>query len=171
MRKGLCFVLVSLFVLPLWMMSATLPAFASTRRATVPQAKLARTIALSPGQRRPQKYLPSYGGGWQVNNQHAGAVAHNSGNRYYRGHDQGNSGNHGYNRGYNEDDSSNAANQVVNRSGIMRYSRNNQYFHIRADNSLNFHYIGYQQGNSGNNGYNSGYNRDNSQNFGNQVIN
>lgn len=168
MRKGICFILVSLSVLLLCMMSITSPAFASTRQATTPRTKLARTSATSAGQRRPVGRLSSER---QVNNQHVHAVARNSGNKYYRGYGQGNSGNRSYNHGYNEDDSDNGGNQVVNHRGITRYSRNNQYFQIKATNSFNYHYAGYLQGNSGNGGENSGYNRDNSENFGNQVIN
>ncbi len=149
------------------MISIASPAFASTIQANVSRTDLANATMTLPGWHRPQRHIRS---GRQENNQYVRANVNNADNKDYWGHDQGNTGNHGHNRGYNEDNSSNASNQIINR-GRARYSRNNQHYQIIINNAYNLRYFGYRQGNSGNSGYDEGYNRDNSGNLGNQIIN
>lgn len=180
MRKSLYCVLVGQLITLLFAMNTLSPAFASTERAIIRRPPLTRGApSLVHRKRSPLRRYPHRGlvsnrsfryATRQVNNQFFRATVKNTNNKTYRGHDQGNSGNHGYNRGYNEDNSSNSANQIINRRSAIQYRRNNQYYQIHSENSGNLRYYGYRQANSGNSGYNSGFNRDNSSNFGNQII-
>jgi len=52
--------------------------------------------------------------GHRQNNQSLRSCSIGSDNLFYRGHNQGNSGNDGYNRGFNQDNSANNGNQIIN---------------------------------------------------------
>lgn len=165
-NKHIGFILFGLALVMSLVFQRASHAFASTKQATtVLPSSAQRTLTTSRG------YPPR----WplrlrkQEDNQVFQACADNTANKYYWGHDQGNSGNHGANSGYTEDDSSNETNQILIRSPFS-HRRINQSFQICATDSANLHYFGVRQGNSGNNGYNVGQNEDNSSNLGNQII-
>ena len=164
MRKGTCFIPLGLLIMVLCIMSTVSPAFASTRQATASSAALTNATMAQPAKHRPRS------SGWNENNQDSHVVATNVANKHYVGHDNGNSGNHGYNRGYVEDNSGNGAGQI-NNEGAIRPSRNNQRLHEVASNAYNIYARGVRQVNSGNSGHNDGSVRDNSSNIGNQIIN
>ena len=165
-NKRICFILFSLVLVMFLLRQGTSHAFAATRQATMFLPNQAqRTLAISRGH-RPRWTLHT---GRQEDNQAFQGCATNTTNKYYRGHDQGNSGNHGVNSGYTEDDSSNETNQILIRSPFGG-GRINQSFRICATDSSNLYYAGVRQGNSGNNGYNAGHTEDNSLNEGNQII-
>lgn len=166
MRKGRYLIPTGQLLLLFCMMRSAPPAFASPVQATASYADLASATLALPSWHRPWRHIRV---GWQENNQDIQVVANNVDNKYYRGHNQGNSGNSAVNRWYTEDHSSNAGNQIIHRGAIW-HSRNNQLFRQMTRNSQNSSYVGYQQGNSGNSGVNRGYNRDTSGNLGNQDI-
>jgi hypothetical protein len=97
----------------------------------------------------------------------------NSGNEVnFWGNNQGNSGNQGYNRGFSQDNGSNSGNMVSSQRKNIQYQENNQYNAGGGSNGNNITtMIGKNQGNSGNQGINQGYNQDNASNSGNQVNN
>lgn len=167
-HKRVYLIISGLLITISFLMYGASTAFASTARSTIPRIGLVHTVAAAPILHRPWRRIPY---GRQINNQFFRACVNNTNNKYYRGRDQGNSGNNGVNHGYNEDNSSNATNQVINRGPIVGQRINNQSFQICSNNAENFYYAGVRQGNSGNSGYNAGYNRDNSVNTGNQIIN
>lgn len=168
MRKGICLIFVSQLIMLLFTMNTTSPVFAASERAAI--ARINQTNAAPVLFKRYRPWRRRHFG-MQENNQYFRGTVNNTNNKMYRGHDQGNSGNHGHNRGYNEDNSSNAGNQIINRRYLRGYQRNNQHHRLISNNSGNLHYFGYEQGNSGNSGGNSGFNRDDSSNLGNQIIN
>lgn len=165
-NKHIIFVLFGLGLATFLLLQGAAHAFASTRQATIFLPNQARrTLAISTG-RRPRWPLHI---GRPEDNQAFQACATNTTNRSYRGHDQGNSGNHGVNSGYTEDDSSNETNQILMQNPFGD-KRINQSFRVCATDSSNLYYAGVRQGNSGNNGYNTGHTEDNSLNEGNQII-
>lgn len=83
---------------------------------------------------------------------------------------QGNSGNQGLNRGLNQDNGGNRGNQVSGQRKIIELQNNNQQIQGGSGDS-NTTYSGIDQGNSGNQGINHGFNQDNSGNSGNEVNN
>ncbi|MEO7020323.1 MAG: hypothetical protein ABI234_09260 [Ktedonobacteraceae bacterium] len=88
------------------------------------------------------------------------------------GSNQGNSGNQGENHGFNQDSSSNRGNAISSQRKAIGLQANNQI--LQGDNSggdSSTSTIGFDQGNTGNQGYNTGLNQDNSANSGNQVNN
>lgn len=167
-QKRVYLIISGLLITISFLMHGASTAFASTARSTVPRIGLVHTIPAAPVWHRPWRRIPY---GRQVNNQVFQACVKDTNNKYYRGHNQGNSGNNGVNHGYVEDNSSNTTNQIVNRRPVVGHRINNQLFQICANNSQNFYYAGVRQGNSGNSGYNDGYAQDDSVNDGNQIIN
>lgn len=166
-NKHIGFILLGLVLAMLLLLQEAPHAFASTRQATIFLSNQAqRTLAIPRG--HPPRW-PLHFGRQEDNQAFQGCSVH-AANKYYWGHDQGNSGNHGVNSGYTEDDSSNDTNQILIRSPFD-HRRINQSFQNCSTDSSNLHYFGARQGNSGNNGYNAGVNEDNSSNIGNQIVN
>ena len=159
MKKGLYLLSIGQLLLLFCVMRSASTAFAASIQANAPRAHLASATLAQPGWHRPW--------GRRENNQYIGVIANNTNNKYYVGYNQGNSGNSGVNHRYNEDHSTNAGNQIIHR-GTLRHSRNNQLFQEIVANAENYFYAGQWQGNSGNSGVNSGFNRDTSANLGNQ---
>lgn len=107
----------------------------------------------------------------QINNQYFSGSG-NSGNvTRSTGHNQTNTGNQGLNRGALQDNSLNAGNQFMNRHEPRGLRISNQYFWGRGNANNISIFRGYNQQNSGNEGYNKGIVQDNSNNSGNQIIN
>lgn len=146
--------------------SLATPAFAATTQATHPATAVLTRVEHGWGYRKQRWYGPRD----RINNQRAKNCLINSGNKVYRGSNNGNSGNSRYNRGNNQDVSSNLGNQIVHRHGIGGHRRNNQYLLSCSIHSSNLTYIGSNNGNSGNSGYNRGVNQDASGNGANQII-
>ena len=96
----------------------------------------------------------------------------NSGNRALLiGHNQGNTGNQAVNQGFSQDNSINAGNEVSGQRKNIQYQQNIQNFEGGSGGGGSATFIGDNQGNSGNEGFNTGFNQDNANNSGNQVNN
>ncbi len=100
-------------------------------------------------------------------NQHFAGNSYSRDTGYFAGNNLNNSGNQGRNRGYNVDYGSNGGNLIVNhgRSRVNQHFAGNSYSWNRA------HFIGNNINNTGNQGWNSGYNEDHGANGGNQIVN
>ncbi len=93
-------------------------------------------------------------------------------NSTFVGAHQGNSGNQGLNRGLNQDNGGNSGNQISGQRKIIEFQNNDQQVQGGSDNSSSSStYSGIDQGNSGNQGINRGFNQDNAGNSGNEVNN
>ena len=169
MKKRVCSVLLSQLLTLLLALGNASPALAATKQEAHPRATASQnalSYARSRWHRPGHLFL-----GTHIDNQHDQDTLINSGNKTYRGSRQGNSGNSRYNGGFNQDNSSNLGNQIIHRRGLRERRRNNQFLRSSSFNSSNLYYQGHDQGNSGNSGYNHGYNQDDSSNGGNQIIN
>ena len=88
-----------------------------------------------------------------------------------KGRDQLNSGNSGINDGFNQNNNGNGGNQFIHVRETDGPLRINQFM---CGTSYSDNYtvnVGVNQANSGNSGFNRGFNQDNSVNSGNQIIN
>jgi hypothetical protein len=139
------------------------PASAASRHVTARHTPAAVMLRTTPSRWHPR--------GWQSHDQyyHGDAFSHNR--LTFRGHNQNNSGNQGHNRGYNQNYGGNAGNELLNRHLSHAHLHTRQFF---SGNSYSHNYvtsIGYNQYNSGNQGYNEGVNEDHGSNGGNQIVN
>lgn len=100
-------------------------------------------------------------------NQHFAGNSYSRDRGYFAGNNLNNSGNQGRNRGYNVDYASNGGNLIVNhgRSRVNQHFSGNSYSWNRA------YFTGNNINNTGNQGWNSGYNEDHGGNGGNQIVN
>lgn len=167
MKKSLYFVVLStLLAVPL--VGTASPAFASTGLAAVPSIHHVVSqvrVVQSPVYSRPS--APRRTGENQI---FCGTNA--SGSKVtFKGRNQGNTGNPGDNDGDAQDNSINNGNQVILRRGSGGAYPVNQLFCGSSDNGNDVLFVGENQGNSGNEGYNRGSNQDNSTNNGNQIVN
>lgn len=112
-------------------------------------------------------------GGNQQNNQSYHGISNTGNHATLVGRNQGNSGNSGINHGLNQDVSANSGNQVSGQHKSIGVQQNNQLIHQGngSGSGNNATFIGADQGNSGNSGFNLGNSQDNSGNTGNQVNN
>lgn len=110
----------------------------------------------------------------QVNSQFLQPPSNNSTIIVSRGSNQGNSGNQGENDGFNQDSSANSGNAISSQHKHIGLQENNQLIQNNGNSGggeTDITNIGLDQGNSGNEGENNGFNQDNAQNSGNQVNN
>lgn len=115
---------------------------------------------------------PGPAGNRQQNNQSLREHTNSGNNTYLEGSDQGNSGNQGLNQGFSQNSGLNRGNQLSSQQKHTGYQQNNQSLTSSGSgggNTTTFN--GSNQGNSGNQGINTGLNQDNANNGGNQVNN
>lgn len=162
MKRTIHFAILGTLIAGLSLLSGVSPAFASTRQVTVSHMPSAISIrAVRTG------FHPR---GWQTHNQYFHGNSFSGLDLRFRGHNQLNTGNQGHNRGYNQNFSANGGNLIVNR-GRSRYQNTNQYFSGNSYSNNRINMTGYNQNNTGNQGYNEGYNEDHGGNVGNQIVN
>lgn len=178
MSKSLCRVFLSLLLACLGLVSAVLPADAApvAVKTSVISHLSTRDVQRWKGRRGWQTRF------WRGRRSHGGPGIPEI-NQYFHGNTdynhfyyivgvnrQANSGNVGVNRGHNQDNSVNGGNQML-LSGRLRYRRVNQYYYGNSHfNRRSIRIGGYDQVNSGNDGWNRGVNQDNSSNGGNQIV-
>ena len=152
-------------------------AFASSKQAKVAMSPKGGTSSLAKTGNTAKNgygYTPSYfpnGEIYQVNKQYKEGNYYHSYNSYYWGDHQGNSGNSGYNAGFNRDNGSNSGNQKSSIKDTFRNEINTQVIGPGGADNGNSYYWGTDQGNTGNTGYNVGYNQNDYSNYGNQINN
>ncbi len=162
MKKSAYLAILSTLIALLSLASGISPAFASTRHSTVAHRKSAAIMGAENYGFHPK--------GWQTHNQYFHGNAYSHIHFTFRGHNLNNSGNQGHNRGYNQNFGSNGGNVIVNR-GRTRYQRTNQYFDGNSFSWNHGQFEGYNQNNTGNQGFNEGSNEDHGGNAGNQIVN
>jgi hypothetical protein len=128
-----------------------------------------RSVVLVRRRHRHVRFFPF--GPPQQNNQSFFGNSDSGTKTSFSGHDQGNSGNTGYNIGHAQDNALNSGNQLLNQFGSRAYRQNNQLFVGNGNSFDHSYFVGYNQGNTGNAGYNRGSVQDNSVNAGNQITN
>jgi hypothetical protein len=145
------------------------PAFAATSQvsvATHTQSNINRARVTS----REFQMLPARHSPRQSNQTFVGK-SYSGNTTYARGRNQGNGGNQGYNLRHYQNNEANGGNQLINQGREGGYWQHNQRFLGRSYSSDHYVYIGTNQGNTGNQGYNRGDFQDNGSNGGNQLVN
>lgn len=103
--------------------------------------------------------------------QHFSGNANSWNREKFIGHNLNNSGNQGRNHGYNVNYGGNDGNLIVNQARPGQAVRVSQYFSGNSYSHSKFDFVGSNENNIGNQGWNYGHNEDHGGNAGNQVVN
>lgn len=170
---GFC-TLISLFVFS----GKALPAYAAPVRVVASSVRSSVSLAgraqreksawyrLSAKWQKPAHHF--WGRPFQENIQVHRGISESRSTTSTKGHDQLNTGNHGWNSGFTFDHFLNSGNQIISRKAHA--GRNVQYFSGESGSRNHFFFRGWNQGNSGNSGVNRGRVEDSARNTGNQIL-
>lgn len=170
MKKWTFLGIASQFV-ALLLLSRPSSAWAASMQDAASQASFAQAVTITPAEPSERWQTPGYGHAHTNRQTIGGYCANRRVINSYRGNNLSNSGNRGHNSKFNQDNSGNEGNQMINQGIMGKNQGHSQYYRNCTNIEIHLYYQGNNQGNSGNSGYNDGFNQDDSGNAGNQMVN